>query len=115
MAVLKMIQLQKKSRKINITKDIPFGWKETQPMMMMDKMIIKPKTFAMKNPNTSFYQPEHPVKKYTVTYQENSAVGGFSSKIKVEAISRQQAIDKAKYEVAGAYGSAKLKRFTFYI
>lgn len=56
---------------------------------------------------------QYPVKKVTIVYFFNHSKMGFSNEITVDAINDEQAIDKAKHEVAGVYGSNMLRRFTF--
>lgn len=55
------------------------------------------------------------IKKVTVVYNFNSSMMGFNNCITVEAISDEQAIEKAKKAVAECYGSGMLKKFTFKI
>lgn len=50
---------------------------------------------------------------YRVVYFFNHSKMGFSNSITVEAINPDQAIEKAKHEVACVYGSGMLKKFTF--
>lgn len=59
------------------------------------------------------YTPQYPIKKVTVIYNFNNSKFGFNNSITVDAICDQQAIDKAKNEVACVYGSNMLKRFSF--
>ena len=56
---------------------------------------------------------QYPVKKVTIIYFFNHSKMGFSNEITVDAINDEQAIDKAKYEIACVYGSKMLPRFTF--
>ena len=56
---------------------------------------------------------QYPIKKVTVIYFFNHSKMGFSNEITVDAINDEQAIDKAKYEVAGVYGTKMLPKFTF--
>ncbi len=49
----------------------------------------------------------------TVIYNFNHSKMGFSNEITVEAISEEQAIEKAKVAVSECYGSKMLKKFTF--
>lgn len=52
-------------------------------------------------------------KKITITYEFNHSKMGFQNQITVEANCHEQAIEKAKKEVAMCYGSAMLKKFSF--
>ncbi len=56
---------------------------------------------------------QFPIKKVTVIYFFNHSKMGFSNEITVDAISNDNAIDRAKYEVASVYGSKMLPRFSF--
>jgi len=58
---------------------------------------------------------QYPIKKVKVIYFFNHSKMGFSNEITVDAISNEQALDKAKYEVSGVYGSGMLKKFSFKI
>ena len=49
-------------------------------------------------------------KKYTIAYKYKN---GFTSHIIIESISEEKALEKAKEEVKGAYGSEMFKDFTF--
>jgi hypothetical protein len=60
-----------------------------------------------------FYQTQYPIKKVTVLYNFNDSKMGFKNSVTVEAINDEQAIDKAKNEVAGVYGSSMLNEITF--
>lgn len=51
--------------------------------------------------------------KFTIVYNFNHSKMGFNNSITVEAISREQAIEKAKKEVAMVYGTDMLKKFSF--
>jgi hypothetical protein len=53
------------------------------------------------------------IKKVAVVYSFNHSKMGFNNQITVEAVNDEQAIEKAKNEVAGVYGTAMLKRFSF--
>lgn len=54
------------------------------------------------------------IQKFTITYSFNVLKKqGVSNSITVEALNREQAIEKAKKEVAMAYGSGMVKKFTF--
>ena len=55
------------------------------------------------------------MKKITVTYFFHHSKMGFSNQITVDALNEEHAIENAKREVAMAYGSGMLKRFTFKI
>jgi len=59
------------------------------------------------------YSMQYPIKKVTVLYNFNHSKMGFQNSVTVDAINDEQAIDKAQTEVAGVYGSAMLKRFSF--
>ena len=61
------------------------------------------------------YNNQYPIKKVTVIYTFKHSRMGFNNSITVEAISDEHAIDNARREVSGAYGSKMLNRFTFYI
>ncbi len=50
-----------------------------------------------------------------IIYQFNHSKMGFQNSVTVTAINDEQAIDKAKDEVSGVYGSGMLKKFTFKI
>lgn len=52
-------------------------------------------------------------KKISITYFFNHSKMGFSNSVTVEAISIEDAMNKAKKEVAMCYGTAMLKKFTF--
>jgi hypothetical protein len=65
------------------------------------------------NIEQKFYQPQYPIKKVTIIYTFNNSKFGFNNSITVEAINDDQALDKARYEVSGAYGSKMLPRFSF--
>ena len=67
----------------------------------------------MNNPIYQSYPQQYQPKKVTVIYTFNNSKFGFNNSITVDAINDQQAIDKAKYEVAGCYGSSMLKKFSF--
>ena len=56
---------------------------------------------------------QYPAKKVTIIYNFKDSKMGFSNEITVTAINDEQAIDKAKDEVSGCYGSSMLKRFSF--
>jgi len=62
---------------------------------------------------TKIYQPQYQPKPVKVVYYFNHSKMGFSNEITVTAICDEQAIDKAKYEVAGVYGTKMLPKFTF--
>lgn len=53
------------------------------------------------------------IQKFTVVYQFRHSKMGFQNSVTVEAINKEQALEKAKQEVSQCYGSAMLKRFTF--
>lgn len=53
------------------------------------------------------------MKKYTVIYFFNHSKMGFSNEITVQAINETDALEKAKNDVSGCYGSSMLKRFSF--
>ena len=52
-------------------------------------------------------------KKYRIIYSFHHSKMGFNNSITVEALNVDQAIEQAKNEVSGCYGSAMLKRFSF--
>jgi hypothetical protein len=52
-------------------------------------------------------------KKYRIIYTFNHSRMGFNNSITVTALNVDQAIEQAKSEVSGVYGSAMLKRFSF--
>ncbi len=61
------------------------------------------------------YSQSYAPKKVTVLYNFNHSKMGFQNSVTVTAINDEQAIDKAKDEVSGVYGSGMLKKFTFKI
>lgn len=60
--------------------------------------------------NTDF---KYPIKAVTVIYTFNHSKMGFNNSVTVDAINDEMAIEKAKQEVAGVYGSKMLRRFSF--
>jgi hypothetical protein len=52
-------------------------------------------------------------KKYRILYSFHHSRMGFENSLTVEALNVDQAIEKVRAEVAGAYGSRMLKRFSF--
>jgi len=53
------------------------------------------------------------LKKYRIIYNLNHSTMGFNNSLTVDAFTVDEAIEKVKNEVAGVYGSAMLKRFSF--
>lgn len=53
------------------------------------------------------------VPKFTIVYSFNHSRMGFNNSVTVEAMNYEQAVEKAKIEVSGVYGSSMLKKFTF--
>ena len=51
--------------------------------------------------------------KYQIVYWLRHSKTDFKNSITVEAIDRQQALDKAKESVSGVYGSKMLNKFSF--
>ena len=52
-------------------------------------------------------------KQISITYFFNHSKMGFSNSVTVNAISIEDAMQKAKDAVSGVYGSSMLKKFTF--
>lgn len=59
------------------------------------------------------HQTSKTPQKYTVVYNFNHSKMGFNNQVTVEANCPEQALEKAKLEVAGVYGTAMLKKFSF--
>lgn len=55
------------------------------------------------------------MKKYTVIYTFKHSKMGFNNSITIEALNKEQALEKAIAEVSQCYGSGMLKRFSFKI
>ncbi len=56
---------------------------------------------------------DYRVKQYRIIYTFRNAKFGFNNSVTVMAQSIDEAINKAKNEVSGVYGSGLLKRFDF--
>jgi hypothetical protein len=54
-----------------------------------------------------------PLKKYRIIYTFNNSKMGFENSVTVTAFNVDEAIQKAKDEVSGVYGSKMLPRFSF--
>jgi hypothetical protein len=50
---------------------------------------------------------------FTIIYTFNHSKMGFNNSITVQALNKEQAIEKAKEEVQGCYGSGMIKKFSF--
>lgn len=50
---------------------------------------------------------------FTIAYTFNHSKMGFNNSITVDALNKEQAIEKAKKEVSMCYGSDMLKKFSF--
>jgi len=61
----------------------------------------------MKIPTLSNYE------NYTIIYSFNDSKMGFNNSVTVQAQNYEQAIEKAKQEIASCYGANMLKKFTF--
>jgi len=59
------------------------------------------------------FSPLDTLRKFTVVYNFNHSKMGFNNSITVTAMNQEHAIELAKHEVACAYGSGMLKRFSF--
>jgi len=53
------------------------------------------------------------LQKFTITYTFKHSSMGFNNSITVEALNKDQAIEKAKHEVQMCYGSSMIKKFSF--
>ncbi len=52
------------------------------------------------------------INKFRIEYIFNNSKFGFTNSVTVEAISPEQATEKAIDQISGVYGKAMLKRFT---
>lgn len=50
---------------------------------------------------------------FTITYTFNHSKMGFNNTITLDALNKDQAIEKAKKEIEMCYGSSMLKKFSF--
>jgi len=53
------------------------------------------------------------LKSYRIIYSFNHSKMGFNNSLTVDAFTVDEAIEKVKNDVAGVYGNAMLKRFSF--